>query len=90
MANLFADLDGYLRPGVEDQYKLLIDDLSSEAVTQELIIGGGISPQYSHAIKSSKCPGSFGSAKTRIICKAGSGAQRFDYYQNVGGIAFIQ
>ncbi|GKT42709.1 dehydrogenase citC [Colletotrichum spaethianum] len=34
-------------PGLAEQYRLVLQDLKSEAVTQELTIEGGISPQFS-------------------------------------------
>ncbi|KAF3807361.1 Dehydrogenase mpl7 [Colletotrichum gloeosporioides] len=35
------------KPGLDEQYRLLIRDLKSEAIAQELTIEGGISPQFS-------------------------------------------
>ncbi|KAH0430339.1 GMC oxidoreductase [Colletotrichum camelliae] len=50
------------KPGLDEQYRLLIRDLRSEAITQELTIEGGISPQFSSdttKLFSANAPGNF-------------------------------
>ncbi|KAK6224459.1 GMC oxidoreductase [Colletotrichum tabaci] len=49
-------------PGLADQYRLILRDLKSEAVAQELTIEGGISPQFSSdttKLFSAGSPGNF-------------------------------
>jgi choline dehydrogenase len=55
-------LDGKLTPGLATQYKLLVQNFETEAVTQELTSGGGMSPQFANdatKLFSTTSPGNF-------------------------------
>ena len=43
-----TSIPGHLSPGLAAQYKLLSKDFQTEAVTQELTVDGGMSPQYAN------------------------------------------